>query len=71
MERLSSVSIINDKNLRGIVGPPSSISREMLEDMLDLIGYANRGISSTINRRFKKTEGRVDGKKLRTSLAAA
>ena len=47
------ITIIEDKNLRGIVGPVSAISREMLEDMLDVVGYASPSVVKDINRAFK------------------
>lgn len=33
----SSITIIDDNNLRGIVAPASVVSKEMLEDFVDMI----------------------------------
>ncbi|MEK7063203.1 MAG: hypothetical protein AAB955_00760 [Patescibacteria group bacterium] len=34
------VTIIDDKNMRGIIAPATTLSREVLEDMIDLMELA-------------------------------
>jgi len=70
MEKLSSLTIINDKNLRGVLAPAKLLSKELFEDMLDLILYSRPGVAAKINRDFKKVkkERLIDGEKLKKSL---
>jgi len=56
MEKLSSLTIINDKNLRGVLAPAKLLSKELFEDMLDLILYSRPGVAAKINRDFKKVK---------------
>lgn len=64
----SLITIIDDKNLRGIVAPASLVSKEMLKDFVDLVGYANPLVVARINRGFKQAKKLMDGKALRKKL---
>lgn len=66
--RTPKISIINDKNLRGVVGSASSISQKMLEDIVELVAYSSKKIISRINSEFKKSGNLVSGRELRESL---
>ncbi len=70
MEKLLSLTIINDKNLRGVLAPAKLLSQELLGDILDLISYSHAGVAAAINRDFKKTkkERLIDGEALKKSL---
>jgi hypothetical protein len=70
MANLSSLTIVDDNNLRGIIAPAKILSKELLEDMLDLIAYSRPKTVAEINRRFKKAEkeGLIDGETFRKSL---
>jgi len=64
----SSITIIDDKNLRGIVAPASIISKEMLEDFVDLVGYANPTVVARVNNNFKKAKKLTRGREMRKAL---
>lgn len=64
-----SITVIDDKNLRGIVAPSSLMSREMLEDFIDIVEYSNPKIVERIERERTSSKGKyVDGRKLRKEL---
>lgn len=48
----SSLTIINNKNLRGVLAPTKTLSKELLEDIVDLIEWSTP-------EAFKETEKRV------------
>jgi hypothetical protein len=50
MSDLSSVTIISDKKLRGVLAPKDLLSKKMLEDIVDLI-------ESSSHQEIKKSEG--------------
>lgn len=65
----STITIIDDKNLRGIVAPSSLVSREMLEDIVDLIEYSNPKVVERIELERASSKGKyVDGRRLRKEL---
>ena len=70
MAKTSSFTIIDNKNLRGVLAPAKLLSKELFEDMLELILYSRSKVVSVINRDFKKAgrEGLIDGEVLRKSL---
>lgn len=70
MEKLLPLTIVNDKNLRGVLAPAKTLSKELLEDILDLILYSKPKVAAEINRDFKKAikEKLVDGEALKKSL---
>lgn len=37
MNKLSALTIIDDKNLRGVIAPSKILSKELLEDVVDFI----------------------------------
>lgn len=58
----SPITIIDDGNLRGIVAPASVISKEMLEDFIDDIEYADPKTVARVERSFngaRLTDGRA------------
>ncbi|OGG77395.1 hypothetical protein A3B35_01260 [Candidatus Kaiserbacteria bacterium RIFCSPLOWO2_01_FULL_54_24] len=63
------LTIIDSENLRGIVGPASSITEEMLEDMADIVRYADPRVRSRIERKFRANK-LSDGRALRKKLGA-
>jgi hypothetical protein len=69
MGKLAGFTIIDDKNTRGIIGPTSFLSKELLEDILDLIKYSNPKMSRKINQEFRKNGRMIEGKSLRKKLA--
>lgn len=40
MAKLLSLTIINEKSLRGVLAPPEMLSKELLEDIIDLIEWS-------------------------------
>jgi len=52
MNGLSSLTIIDDKNLRGILAPAKVLSHELLEDIIDFIELSSSGV-------IKETKSRI------------
>lgn len=48
----SSLTIIDEKNLRGVLAPPEVLTKELLEDIVDLIEWSSP-------EAIKETEERV------------
>ena len=48
----SSLTIINDKNVRGVIAPARTLSKKMLEDIIDLIELSTPSA-------IKETEARI------------
>lgn len=70
MENLSNFTVINDKNLRGVLAPAKILTKELLEDILDLIEYSKPEIVSKINKNYAKIkkENLISGNVLKESL---
>jgi len=64
----SSITVINDTNIRGIIAPVSAISEEMLENLIDLVEMSDPKFVASVNRSFKKAKKRHDGPGLRKEL---
>ena len=64
----SSITVINNKNLRGFVAPSSVVSEETLEDVIDLVRYSDPKVIAKINREFNKTKKFIDGPTFRKEL---
>ena len=64
----SSITVINDKNVRGIIAPSSALSEEMLEDLIDLVEMSDTKFVANVNRGFKKAKQMTDGPTLRKEL---
>ena len=41
MEKSSTITIIDEKNLRGVLAPPEIVSKETLENLVDFIELSN------------------------------
>ena len=67
MNKSSSITIINDKNIRGIVAPSNVITQETLEDMIDFVELSSEKTLRETQARIKQ----ANGKKLWISLAHA
>ncbi|MDO8518110.1 MAG: hypothetical protein Q7S26_02365 [bacterium] len=52
----SVITIIDDKNLRGIVGPSSVVSKEMLEDLVDFIEMSSTTSIDQDDSRIKEAD---------------
>jgi hypothetical protein len=50
MDKSSSLTIVNNENLRGVLAPAKFISKELLEDILDLIMYSRPKTVADMNR---------------------
>ena len=70
MDKQLSLTIVNNENLRGVLAPAKYISKELLEDILDLIAYSRPKAVAAINWRFKKINKNelVAGEHLRKKL---
>ena len=66
----SSLTVVDNENIRGVLASPKIMTKELLEDILDLIKYSQPKIVAKINQRFKKAEKEklIDGETLRKSL---
>ena len=52
----NSITIINDKNLRGIVASASVISKEMLEDFIDVVEMSEPAFVKEMEILLKKAD---------------
>ena len=50
----SSLIIIDEKGLRGVLAPPSLFSKELLEDVIDLIELSSPEIAKDTEERIKE-----------------
>ena len=66
----SSITLVDDNNLRGVIAPSEFLTKEILEDLVDLILYSNSKVVDEINNDFRKAEKEEleDGKGLKRSL---
>lgn len=51
-----TITIIDDKNIRGIVGSAKTISKELLEDMIDLIELSSDEVTQETNKRIAEAD---------------
>ncbi|MBU4030965.1 hypothetical protein KJ756_02315 [Patescibacteria group bacterium] len=56
MENSSSLIIINDKNLRGILAPPKLISKKILEDVIDFIELSSSESNKETDKRIAEAD---------------
>ena len=57
MAKLSpSLTIINDKSLRGVLAPSKVISKELLEDIIDLIEWSTPEAIRETEERFREAD---------------
>lgn len=56
MPKESPFTIINDERLRGVVAPTKVISKELLEDMIDLVELSSRAMIQETNRRVMEAD---------------
>ena len=56
MKQTSSITIIDDKNIRGVVAPTKQMSRRLLEDIVDLIELSSSKIASDTVARIREAD---------------
>lgn len=64
------ITLINNKNLKGVIAPSSLLTKKILDDIIDLIMYSQPETIKIINTEFKQQKKKklIDGDKLRKSL---
>jgi hypothetical protein len=50
----SQLTIIDDKNLRGVLAPSSLVSKEVFEDIIDLIELSSPTVAKETEKRLKE-----------------
>ncbi len=55
----SSITIINDENVRGIIAPSSSISQKMLVDLIDFIELSTAESVAKDERLIEDADGKL------------
>jgi hypothetical protein len=70
MDKSFSLTIVDNENLRGVLAPSKLLTKELLEDILDLIAFSRPKTVTKINRDFAvaKKEKLINGKELKKSL---
>jgi hypothetical protein len=53
---MATLTVINDKNMRGLIAPADRLTREVLEDMIDLVELSTPAAA-------KKTAARLRAKR--------
>ena len=53
---MSTLTVIDDKNMRGLIAPSGMLPREVLEDMIDLVELSTPAVA-------KKTAARLRAKR--------
>ncbi|KKS38490.1 MAG: hypothetical protein UV01_C0003G0037 [Parcubacteria group bacterium GW2011_GWA2_42_14] len=56
MDKSSTITIIDEKNLRGVLAPPEIVSKETLENLVDFIELSNPEISKETEKRVKNSD---------------
>lgn len=56
MSKMSDITIIDDKNLRGVVAARGRISKDMLEDIVDIIELSSPESIAQDERRIKEAD---------------
>ena len=64
MNGLSSVTIIDDKNLRGILAPAKVLSHELLEDIIDFIELSSPDMIKETKSRLCEADRKKSWKSL-------
>jgi len=52
----SSLTIIDEKNLRGVLAPPKVLTKELLEDIIDLIEWSTPKAIRETERRVRESD---------------
>ena len=52
----TSLTIINDRQLRGVLAPAHSVSKEVLEDIIDLIEWSSPKAVKESERRIREAD---------------
>ena len=52
----NSITIIDDENLRGVVGPAKTIPKKLLEDMIDLIELSSDAMARGTEKRIAEAD---------------
>ncbi|MDA2936253.1 hypothetical protein MYX06_03485 [Patescibacteria group bacterium AH-259-L05] len=56
MEKISSITIINNKNLRGVLAPAKVISKKTLEDIIDFIELSSPKALRETEKQIKQAD---------------
>ena len=56
MAKFDSITIIDDKNIRGVVAPAKYIPKELLEDMIDLLELSSKKVMRETAERIRKAD---------------
>lgn len=56
MKISSSLTIINDKNMRGVIAPARTLSKKMLEDIIDFIELSSPAAVKETDARLKEAD---------------
>ncbi|MFH1030831.1 MAG: hypothetical protein V1770_06270 [bacterium] len=61
------ITLINNKNLKGVIALSSLLTKKILDDIIDLIMYSQPETIKIINTEFKQQKKKklIDGDKLR------
>lgn len=56
MPQAQTLTIINNQNLRGVIAPAAMISKERLEDIIDLIELSDSQVSRETDDMIKRAD---------------
>jgi len=56
MAKSDSITIIDDKNIRGVVASAKYMPKELLEDIIDLIELSSKGVMRETVKRIRKAD---------------
>ena len=58
MMKIAAVTVINEPGLRGVLAPPSIISEDLLEDLVDFITLSSRHMIRSLEARVADADRR-------------
>jgi len=56
MVQSSLLTVLDDKNVRGIIAPPHVISRELLENLIDFIELSSAAVAKDTASRIREAD---------------
>ena len=56
MSKALSLTIIDERNLRGVLGPPGIITKELLEDLIDFIELSAPAVVKDLEARMAEAD---------------
>jgi biotin operon repressor len=74
LTELDGLTVIDTNDFRGILAPAKKLSRESLEDILDLLEFSNSRIVKEIETKVREADKKrswVSGQKIEKSLGFA